>query len=205
MGGSRLDNGPVALLSLPSAADDPLEPGITPGLVFGDDILVRIAFQHFLTVILLCIALTAHAQAGRVSSDSPQAAACLSQAAKAYRIPELALWLILDVEGGTLGRVSQNTNGTYDMGPMQINSIWLKRLAPYGITEAAVRDNFCVNATVAAWIFTMELNEHGTLPKAFANYHSPTPKHQRRYLGLIQRALARRMDKLRREQQLATR
>lgn len=166
---------------------------------------MRSAIKFLLIALLLATSLVAHAQTGRVRSDSPQAAACLSQAAQAYRIPELALWLILDVEGGTLGRVSQNTNGTYDMGPMQINSIWLKRLAPYGITEAAVRDNFCVNATVAAWIFTKELNEHGTLAKAFANYHSPTPKHQMRYLGLIQRALSRRMAKIRQEEQLAAR
>lgn len=153
---------------------------------------------------LMAASSAASAQSARLRTDPEPVAQCIAQAAQAFRIPELPLWIILDVERGTLGRVSRNTNGTYDMGPMQINSIWLKRLAPYGITEHQVLNNLCMNIYVGAWIFTKELKEHGTLPKAIANYHSPTPKHQMRYLGLIQRALERRMARIRQEQSLAS-
>lgn len=137
--------------------------------------------------------------AGQISTDRLDRAQCVNHAAKTFRVPDLAIWLILDVEAGTVGKVSQNTNRTYDIGPMQINSIWLKRLAPYGISETQVRDNLCMNIYVGTWIFTKELQRHQTISKALAYYHSPTPKHQHRYLGLIQKALERRVAKLKGE------
>lgn len=155
-------------------------------------------------IAMLAAAGAASAQSARLRSDPEDVARCIETASRQFNIPELPLWIILDVERGTLGKVNRNTNGTYDMGPMQVNTIWLKRIAPYGITEHQVINNLCINIYVGAWIFTKELQEHGTLPKAIANYHSPTPKHQMRYLGLIQRALERRMARIRQEQQLAS-
>ena len=154
-------------------------------------------------LLILCVAPVA-ADAARLRSDSPAIAECINRAAQNFQIPELPLWVILDVEGGTLGKVSQNTNKTYDIGPMQINSIWLKHLAPFGITEHALKNNLCVNIYVAAWIFTKELQRHGTLSKALAYYHSPTPKYQHRYLGRIQKAIDKRVSQLQRESGLAS-
>lgn len=139
------------------------------------------------------------AMAGRLSSDPADRAECVAHAARTFGVPELPIWIILDVEGGTVGKVSWNSNKTYDIGPMQVNSIWLKHIAPFGITESQLRDNLCVNIYVGTWIFTKELKRHMTLPKALAYYHSPTPKHQHRYLGLVQRALDRRVTRLRQE------
>lgn len=143
------------------------------------------------------------ADAARLSTDSDDRARCVTHAAQTFGVPELPIWVILDVEGGTVGKVSQNTNNTYDIGPMQINSIWLKHIAPFGITERQVKNDLCMNIYVGTWIFTKELERHKTLAKALAYYHSPTPKHQHRYLGLIQKAINRRLAKLQKEKSVA--
>lgn len=150
-------------------------------------------------VLALAGVFPASAGAARLSTDDPATAACISEAATRFNVPEVALWLLLDVEAGTLGKVSKNTNGTYDIGPMQVNSIWLSKVARFGITEAMVRDNLCINIGVGTWIFAQELDRHKDLAKAIAYYHSPTPRHQRRYLGLVVGAIDRRVAALKRE------
>jgi len=62
------------------------------------------------------------------AADAPGAAEmrlrdCLTAAAAAHRLPPAMLAVLLNVEGGTLGRVSRNTNGTVDIGPMQVNTV----------------------------------------------------------------------------------
>ncbi|MCD9046729.1 lytic transglycosylase domain-containing protein [Luteimonas sp. MHLX1A] len=160
-------------------------------------------YRLLLTLALLVA--SSGVDAARLSSDSEATAVCMRDAAARFSVPELALWVILDVEAGTVGKTTPNSNGTYDIGPMQINSWWLPRLAQRGITEDMVLNNLCMNVSVAAWIFAQELNRHRDLTKALAHYHSPTAHHQRRYLGLIVNAIDRRISRLRREGGVATR
>ena len=54
---------------------------------------------------------------------------CLTAAAAAHRLPPAMLVILLKVEGGTLGRTSPNTNDTSDIGPMQVNTIWVSKMA----------------------------------------------------------------------------
>ena len=107
-------------------------------------------------------------------------AACLMMAAQTYQIPPQVLVGILHVEGGKVGQQVRNTNGTYDLGPMQINTLWTKPLAKeWGISRASakkiIRDDACTNVNVAAWIFRKNLNETKSLSKAIAWYNSRTP------------------------------
>lgn len=107
-------------------------------------------------------------------------ATCLMVAAQNYAIPPQVLIGILHVEGGKVGQQVRNTNGTYDLGPMQINTLWTKELAKeWGVSRATakrvIRDDGCTNVNVAAWIFRRNLNEAGTLRKAIAWYNSRTP------------------------------
>lgn len=113
-------------------------------------------------------------------------AACLMMAAQTYQVPPQVLVGILHVEGGKVGQQVRNTNGTYDLGPMQINTLWTKPLAKkWGISRAAakrlIRDDACTNVNVAAWIFRKNLNETKSLSKAIAWYNSRTPHIGRRY------------------------
>ena len=113
-------------------------------------------------------------------------AACLMMAAQNYAIPPQVLIGILHVEGGKIGQQVRNTNGTYDLGPMQINTLWTKELAQkWGVSreraKRLIRDDACTNINVAAWIFRRNLNETKSLPKAIEWYNSRTPHIGRAY------------------------
>jgi hypothetical protein len=124
--------------------------------------------------------------AAPVAAKDPAVLACIREAARDFKLSELTLRVLYKMEGGTLGKVSQNTNGTVDIGPMQINSSWLRTLAPAGISLEALRDDACTNVYVAAWIYQQELKRAGGDDvMAIARYHSPTPRFQARYLRRV--------------------
>lgn len=113
-------------------------------------------------------------------------AACIFAAAQTYAVPHTVLLGVLHVEGGRAGMASQNTNGTQDLGPMQINTLWVPKLArhwnvPEATAKRMVRDNPCVNVGVGAWILRMKMNETGSLSRGIAHYHSATPGIGTRY------------------------
>lgn len=106
-------------------------------------------------------------------------AACLMIAAQTYQVPPQVLVGILHVEGGHIGQQVPNTNGSYDLGPMQINSMWVPQLAKnWGVDKRTawkwVRDDGCTNVNVAAWILRGHLSETKSLSLAVAHYHSRT-------------------------------
>lgn len=113
-------------------------------------------------------------------------ASCLMIAAQNYAIPPQVLIGILYVEGGKVGQQVRNSNGTYDLGPMQINTLWTKVLADeWGVSrtyaQKMIRDDACTNVNVAAWIFRKNWNETKSLPKAIEWYNSRTPHIGRKY------------------------
>lgn len=120
-------------------------------------------------------------------------AACISQAATAFQVDPMALELIREVEGGQPGSASRNDNGSVDLGVMQVNSWWLPRLKALGITRDELQNDTCINVSVAAWIYVQEFAQSGDMARAVAAYHSPTPRHQARYLRLVERAIDRRI------------
>jgi soluble lytic murein transglycosylase-like protein len=110
-------------------------------------------------------------------------ASCLMMAAQTYAVPPAALVGIMRVEGGRVGQaVGPNSNGTYDLGPMQINTIWVPQLADHwGVSQNTayriLRDDGCANINVAAWILRQRLDgTDNDLSLAIAHYHSYTPR-----------------------------
>ena len=81
-----------------------------------------------------------------------EAVQCAAQASSRYGVPELLLHAILKKENGRVGTESRNRDGSFDLGPAQINTIWLKQLSAYGITRKHLRDDFCTNLYVSAYI-----------------------------------------------------
>lgn len=113
-------------------------------------------------------------------------AACMILASQTYEVPPAVLVGIYKVEGGQVGQEVANTNGTYDLGPMQINTVWLSDLSKrWGVSETTahqwVRDDACTNVGVAAWILRGHLDRTGSLSKAIAHYHSKTPSYGSKY------------------------
>jgi soluble lytic murein transglycosylase-like protein len=109
-------------------------------------------------------------------------ATCLMLAAQNYNVPPAVMLGIMHVEGGAIGQAAgPNDNGTYDLGPMQINTSWVPQLARFWNVNAntalnMVKNDACINVNVAAWILRQRLNESGNLTLAIAHYHSKTPR-----------------------------
>lgn len=99
---------------------------------------------------------------------------CVNQAAVAHHVPAALLISILKVEGGRAGLAKRNTNGSYDYGPMQINSIWLEKLAPYGYSREHIQNDPCANMWVGAWILSQRIAASKNLWHGIASYHSYT-------------------------------
>lgn len=113
-------------------------------------------------------------------------AACIMLAAQNHTVPPAVLIGIYKAEGGKIGQQVENTNGSFDLGPMQINTIWLPELADKWGTniETAhqrIRDDACTNIDIAAWILRGHLNETKNLAQAIQHYHSRTPKFGTKY------------------------
>ena len=150
-----------------------------------------------LAAAVLAVVSAGTAKAGAAPSDQATIRGCITAAAKVYRLPPAVLVILLNVEGGSLGRVSPNTNGTVDIGPIQVNEIWLPDVAAHWnatIADAykALRDNFCANVEAGAWILRRGLDEaHGDFWEGVGYYHSHTPEHKTRYLRDVLRQVLR--------------
>lgn len=117
-------------------------------------------------------------------------AACLMLASQTYSVPPAVLVGIYKAEGGKVGQEVRNENGSYDLGPMQINTVWLPDLAQrWGVQQNTarqwLRDDPCTNVGVAAWILRSHLDETGSLSKAIAHYHSRTPHFGTKYKSRV--------------------
>ena len=116
----------------------------------------------------------------------PVPPACVWQSAEKYGINPVIIAAIIHVEGGKPGRIHWNRNGTYDIGPMQINSIWIPRLRHYGVTYRAIKNDPCANVDAGSWILANQLREtHGDLWKAVGRYHSPHKREAWRYISQV--------------------
>lgn len=118
-------------------------------------------------------------------------AACLLMAANTYQVPPAVMIGIMQIEGGHVGQqVGPNINGTYDLGPMQVNTRWAPQLARiWHVSETTahnwVRDDGCVNVHVAAWILKQKIAETGSLYGGIAHYHSATPRLGAQYAAKV--------------------
>ena len=102
--------------------------------------------------------------------------ACIVEASRMSGMPLAALFGILVTEGGRTGEALDNTNGTWDVGAFQVNTVHVDELLKFGITPEAVMRDGCVNAHAAALILRNEYRRTGNLWNAIGAYHSRTPK-----------------------------
>ena len=125
----------------------------------------------------------------------PLTADCVLDAARVSGMPAAALFAILATEGGQTGEALSNKNGTWDMGPFQVNSVHLNELAAMGISPDAVLRDGRVNAHAAAWLLRKEYQRTGNLWQAIGAYHSRTPHRRDAYI----RRVKHNLERLRRE------
>ena len=92
------------------------------------------------------------------------------------------------------GTISKNTNGTVDIGCMQINSIHLSELRNYSITQEDLLDP-CTNIFVGARHYKKMIVKYGNTWTAVGAYHSETPKYRDAYATAVEAVFKRyRLD-----------
>ncbi|MBV7542098.1 lytic transglycosylase domain-containing protein [Acidovorax sp. sic0104] len=116
-------------------------------------------------------------------------AACFDEAAKRYQVPVALLKAISKVESnGNANARNTNTNGSTDIGHMQINSSWLPTLAKYGIDAKNLADP-CINTNIGAWVLAHNIARYGLTWQAVGAYNAVTPSKQDVYARKIAKAL----------------
>lgn len=103
--------------------------------------------------------------------------ACISIESMRQSIPAALILSVLKTENGAVGKANKNKNGTYDYGPMQINTVWIGAIsrasgASESITEAAIKNDFCSNIAAGSWILRQKIETAGSLWRGVAHYHS---------------------------------
>ena len=120
--------------------------------------------------------------------------ACMALVSQVYALPPRVLPAVQAVEGGAPGVVHHNTDGSDDLGVMQVNTVWLPVLARQsGLETGEVRTRLlerpCFNVAAAGLILRTYLQEtRGDLLRAVGNYHSHTPVLNRYYQARVMRS-----------------
>ncbi len=107
-----------------------------------------------------------------MSIAEPALADCFDRAAERHRIPAALLRAIACVESNhNPYALHRNTNGSVDLGVMQINSWWLPTLERYGIERDHLWD-LCTNVHVGAWVLAQNIKVFGFSWRAIGAYNA---------------------------------
>lgn len=118
-------------------------------------------------------------------------AACFDEAAERYKVLVELLKAISKVESnGNPNARNTNTNGSTDIGHMQINSSWLPTLAKYGIDEAKLADP-CINTNIGAWVLATNIARYGLSWEAVGAYNAVSPAKRQVYALKVAAVLRR--------------
>ena len=134
-----------------------------------------------------------------VDGYRPATMQCVLESAVKRNVPANVLLGIYEVEGGKQGMVKQNTNGSYDLGQWQVNTIHLDEFKRYGVDRNvaiyALKNDGCYSADYAAYRLQICLNDKRLKDRDFweraACYHSRTPVHNAVYRTKLRPAAER--------------
>lgn len=132
-----------------------------------------------------------------IPGTQPSLETCIRVTAAGRPWLEKTLWGLFDQERGWVGAEVANRNGTYDLGPLQVNSSWVSTISarlgkdPHEV-HRWLRDDACFSIGVAAWIFLSGYSRSRDFWQAVGAYHSPTPFRSRRYATAVASKLRRR-------------
>ncbi|MHB1696638.1 MAG: lytic transglycosylase domain-containing protein [bacterium] len=125
----------------------------------------------FLIISILCIAKPVFA-----------GSYCFNRAGSKYGINPGLIYAIAQVESGfNPAAVDYDSNGTYDYGVMQINTIWYKTLKPYWNNLA----DPCYNVMVGTWILKQCFHRYHGTKNALECYNSGKPHGDRAYADKV--------------------
>ncbi|MPQ55141.1 lytic transglycosylase domain-containing protein [Duganella sp. FT27W] len=117
---------------------------------------------------------------------------CFDDAGKRFNLPRPDILRALaqqESSSACIARHSVNSNGTYDIGCMGINSSWLPMLhRQFGITEQDLLEP-CTNVHVGAWIFAKNVRRFGDTWQAVGAYNAASESKRMEYAWKIYRHL----------------
>lgn len=120
---------------------------------------------------------------------------CSIAAAVKYAVPANIVLAVAENEAGKPGQWTRNSNGTHDVGPMQLNTVYLQDLAKYGIAASDVAAAGCYAFDLATWRLRQHIkNDSGDLWTRAANYHSRTMRYNMVYRADLRRRAAKWAD-----------
>lgn len=107
--------------------------------------------------------------------DMHQREACIERAAAHYGAHPDIVRAVMRTEGGKTGKIRYNKDGSFDIGKMQINSVHLPELAKYGITQAMLTNDECLNIHVGTYYLQKNIITAPHFWNGVGGYHSRTP------------------------------
>jgi len=129
--------------------------------------MTRFGWRTVVAVALLIVSQCAHA--------------CWEEAADRHRVNPYLLYAIAKTESNLNPlAINRNKNGSYDVGLMQINSVWFPTLLRHGISEAQLYQP-CVSIHVGAWILAQNMQRLGNSWNAVGAYNAANPVLRERY------------------------
>ncbi|MDA8378721.1 MAG: lytic transglycosylase domain-containing protein [Planctomycetia bacterium] len=97
---------------------------------------------------------------------------CIERASSTYGVPYQDIIALMKNEGGRPGTAVCDSNGTTDLGALQVNTCHLPFLEKYGYSYRALRYNGCANVMAGTWVFARCLAKTGGLLAAAACYNA---------------------------------
>ena len=122
----------------------------------------------------------------RATSPAPVYNNCWDLAAIYYKVDAWLLFAIASHESKfTSGAIGKNSNGTQDLGIMQINTIHLPAISRYGVSRDDILNDNCKGIYFAAMLLRDCINKYGNNIDGVGCYHSRTPSRRRRYGAMV--------------------
>lgn len=155
------------------------------------------------TAAILLIAAAGLPTASRAlpATPEPEMQHCIRAAAAGRRWLERTLWGLYDQEAGWTGAETRNRNGSFDLGPLQVNSQWVPTVAARMRRDRSdvrrwLRDDPCFNVGVSAWLFLSGYMASRNYWRAIGSYHSGDGERARHYAAQVADRLKRRYGAL---------
>lgn len=120
---------------------------------------------------------------------------CFLEEAKRQSLEPWRLLAVMKAESGRVGMFSQNANGSYDIGPMQVNTVHLDDMSRvFGVKKAQLAQllgyDGCFNVSVGAWLLRTKTNEAGgDFWYGIGRYHSKSGHNSTRYILRVHRIM----------------
>ena len=122
---------------------------------------------------------------------------CVNDASRYFGIDSELVFTLFDNEGGKVGSFVRNTNGSYDIGPMQINSSNLKEINKHfpAVTWKVLAYDACASFWVGTWwLYRKIIDRNGNVFEGIGDYNSKTPKVRARYIFKFMEKYNRRLQ-----------